>query len=85
MGINMTPTKGDLERAAQCWCDPRVSNRDMAAELAKVFAEKLAATRAEAVKEVLNDLKYMIVEFEKYKHSLLKGRAKRKGKGRGCE
>jgi hypothetical protein len=27
--------------AAQCWCDPRVSDREMDSELAEVFAEKL--------------------------------------------
>ena len=30
-----------LEIAAQCWCDPRVSDREMDSELATVFAEKL--------------------------------------------
>ena len=27
--------------AAQCWCDPRTSDREMDAELAEVFAEML--------------------------------------------
>ena len=27
--------------AAQCWCDPRVSDREMDVELAKVFAEQI--------------------------------------------
>ena len=27
--------------AAQCWCDPRVSDREMDADLAEVFAETL--------------------------------------------
>ena len=27
--------------AAQCWCDPRTSNREMDATLAEVFAESL--------------------------------------------
>ena len=27
--------------AAQCWCDPRVSDREMDVELADVFAEML--------------------------------------------
>ena len=29
------------ELVAQCWCDPRVSDRDMDVELAEVFAELL--------------------------------------------
>jgi len=27
--------------AAQCWCDPRTSNREMDVELAEVFAETI--------------------------------------------
>ena len=29
--------------AAQCWCDERVKNREMDADLAEVIAEKIAA------------------------------------------
>jgi hypothetical protein len=35
------PTVMSLGIAAQCWCDPRVSNREMDVVLAGVFAEKL--------------------------------------------
>lgn len=31
------------EIVAQCWCDPRVVDREMDVELAEVFAEKLFA------------------------------------------
>lgn len=41
----MTDPKA-LEIAAQCWCDPRVSDRVMDPELATVFAEKLEAVEA---------------------------------------
>ena len=30
-----------LGLAAQCWCDPRTSDREMDVELAEVFAEML--------------------------------------------
>jgi hypothetical protein len=32
-----------LQAAAQCWCDPRTSNREMDVALATVFAERLDA------------------------------------------
>jgi len=34
-----------VEIAAQCWCDPRTSDRVMDVALAQVFAEKLEALR----------------------------------------
>ena len=34
-------SKEAIEIAAQCWCDPRVGDREMDTELAIVFAEKL--------------------------------------------
>ena len=40
-------TTRSLEIAAQCWCDPRTSDREMDAALAEVFAEKLDAEAAE--------------------------------------
>ena len=33
------PTQKAIYVAAQCWCDPRVSDRTMDSELAMVFAE----------------------------------------------
>lgn len=32
-----------IQVAAQCWCDPRTSDRVMDSELATVFAEKIDA------------------------------------------
>lgn len=63
----MTDPKA-LEIAAQCWCDPRVSDRVMDPELATVFAEKLEATlsslaamteRAEAAESVCREVQGM--------------------------
>jgi hypothetical protein len=34
-------SKKALYTAAQCWCDPRVGDREMDSDLAEVFAEKL--------------------------------------------
>jgi hypothetical protein len=43
-----TPYQGEMSTrqitrgiAARCWCDPRVSDREMDSELAEVFAEKI--------------------------------------------
>lgn len=33
------PSEFALQKAAQCWCDPRVSNRIMDEDMATVFAE----------------------------------------------
>ena len=35
------PSTKAIEVAAQCWCDPRTSNRSMDVELATVFAEQI--------------------------------------------
>jgi len=35
------PSEQAIHIAAQCWCDPRVGDREMDSELATVFAEKL--------------------------------------------
>lgn len=44
-------SKRAVEVAAQCWCDPKVSNREMDVELAKVFSIALVAFAEERVKE----------------------------------
>lgn len=48
------PSAEDLQKAAQCWCDPRVSDRVMDIELAKVFASALAEERKRAQDEAWN-------------------------------
>ena len=44
MCINELSNKS-LEIAAQCWCDPRVSDRIMDVELATVFAKQIERYR----------------------------------------
>jgi len=44
------------EKSAQCWCDRRVQDREMDAELAEVFAETLMVfTRGGMTKSALNE------------------------------
>lgn len=46
------PSQTAIEKAAQCWCDPRTADRTMDVELATVFAETLDAfepTPAQAI------------------------------------
>ena len=59
-------SKKSLEAAAQCWCDPRVSDRVMDAELATVFAEKLAKKDAE-IKRLRAALAKAVLEIGKEK------------------
>ena len=40
------PSERALTRAAQCWCDPRVAERDMDTKLATVVAEAIVAEAA---------------------------------------
>lgn len=60
------PMDLDLQKAAQCWCDPRTGKTVMIPELATVFAEMLASERrrlierfrpvVEAGEAIANDL-----------------------------
>ena len=43
-------TQQSMERAAQCWCDPRTIHIEMIPELAEVFAEALDELRAVSAK-----------------------------------
>lgn len=59
----MTSPKDEfLEIAAQCWCDPKVSNRVMDVELGIVFAQalrNLASQKDEEIKKLKEENKVL--------------------------